>query len=53
MTDEEEHEEETTEGIWARSTAPQSPYSMGQVGTGMVIFVIGLVITFGIPIVLS
>ena len=53
MSDETEHEEETPEGIWTRSTAPQSPYSMGQVGTGMVIFVIGLVITFGIPLVLG
>ena len=53
MSDEEEHEGDTTEGIWARSTAPQSSYSMGQVGTGLVIFVIGLLITFGIPMVLS
>lgn len=50
MTEEDATEDE---GIWARSTAPQSPYSMSQVGTGIVIFVIGLLITFGIPLVLS
>lgn len=53
MSDEESPVEDTAAGIWARSTAPQSSYTMGQVGTGLVIFVIGLVITFGIPLVLG
>lgn len=52
MSDEEEHEEETPAGIWARTTAPQSPYSMSQVGAGLVIFVVGLMITFGVPMML-
>ncbi len=50
MTDEDATE---ADGIWTRSTAPQSPYSMSQVGTGIVIFVIGLLITVGIPLVLT
>lgn len=35
-----------------RSTAPQSEYTTGQVGYGFVVLAIGLVITFGLPLVL-
>ncbi|MFB6164534.1 MAG: hypothetical protein ABEJ31_05195 [Haloarculaceae archaeon] len=31
-----------------RSTAPQSPYTMGQVGFGVVVLLVGLALTFGI-----
>ena len=48
MTD--EAPSDSQEGIWARSTAPQSPYTMTQVGTGIVIFGIGLVVTVGLPL---
>lgn len=40
------------EGVWTRSTAPQSPYGMRQVGIGIVIFAIGIAITVGIPLVM-
>ncbi|WP_424019498.1 DUF7550 family protein [Halorientalis pallida] len=35
-----------------RSTAPQSDYTMSQVGFGFVVLVIGLAVTFGIPFLL-
>ncbi|MFB6179377.1 MAG: hypothetical protein ABEI77_06605 [Halorientalis sp.] len=35
-----------------RSTAPQSDYTMSQVGFGLVVFVIGVAITFGLPLVI-
>lgn len=40
-------------GIWARATAPQTPYSGRQVGIGLIVFVVGVVVTFGIPLVLT
>lgn len=36
-----------------RSTAPQSDFTMGQVGTGFVVLAIGLVLTVGIGIALA
>ena len=36
-----------------RSTAPQSDYTMGQVGLGLVILAIGVAVTFGLPLVLG
>ena len=53
MTDDEaetESEPEEDAGIWARTTAPQSPYTLGQVGTGFVVLAIGLAIGFGLPL---
>lgn len=35
-----------------RSTAPQSEYSMTDVGIGAVIALVGVLITFGIPLAL-
>ncbi len=35
-----------------RSTAPQSDYTMGQVGFGTVVFLVGVAITFGLPLLL-
>lgn len=40
-------------GIWARATAPQTPYSGRQVGIGLIVFVVGVAVTFGIPLVLT
>jgi len=40
-------------GIWARTTAPQSPFTSAQVGTGLVVLVIGLLITFGLGVLLG
>jgi hypothetical protein len=35
-----------------RTTAPQSPYSMKQVGIGFAVLLIGLLVAFGIPLLL-
>lgn len=35
-----------------RSTAPQSEFSAGQVGAGALVTLVGLVITFGLPLLL-
>jgi hypothetical protein len=36
-----------------RSTAPQSAYAMSQVGVGLVVLLVGLVIVFGLPLALA
>jgi hypothetical protein len=33
-----------------RSTAPQSEFTMSQVGFGFVVLVVGLAVTFGLPL---
>lgn len=35
-----------------RRTAPQSEYTMGQVGVGAVVALVGLLVTFGVPLAL-
>jgi hypothetical protein len=35
-----------------RTTAPQSPYTMRQVGIGFAILLVGLLIAFGLPLLL-
>lgn len=51
MTDDAAESEDA--GIWARSTAPQSEFTMGQVGTGLVVLAIGLLVAFGLPVLLG
>ena len=36
-----------------RSTAPQGAYTMGQVGVGIVVLLVGLVVVFGLPLTLA
>ncbi|WP_246987692.1 DUF7550 family protein [Halorientalis marina] len=36
-----------------RSTAPQSDYSMSDVLTGFVVMLVGVAITFGVPLLLA
>ncbi|MEF8829399.1 MAG: hypothetical protein V5A49_10205 [Haloarcula sp.] len=36
-----------------RSTAPQSAFTMSQVGTGLGVLLVGLVVTFGIALALA
>lgn len=36
-----------------RETAPQSPYSGRDVGVGAVVALVGLLVTFGIPLALT
>ncbi len=35
-----------------RSTAPQSDYTLGQVGFGLVVLLVGVAVTFGLPALL-
>lgn len=42
-----EHAPEESEGLY-RVTAPMQEYSMSQVGTGVVVLLVGLVLTFGL-----
>lgn len=39
--------------IWARTTAPQSAFTTSQVGTGFVVLAIGLLVAFGLPLLLA
>lgn len=39
--------------LWERLTAPQSSYSMRQVGIGVLVLLVGAAITFGIPLFLG
>lgn len=36
-----------------RQTSPMRPFTTGQVGIGFVVLVVGLVVTFGLPLVFS
>jgi|GEM_PF-3531628 len=40
-------------GIWARTTAPQSAFTIGQVGTGLLVLALGLLVAFGLPLFLG
>lgn len=52
MTD--EHAETgDAEGIWARTTAPQSGFTTRQVGIGILVLALGLLITVAIPLLLG
>lgn len=42
-----------TEPIWERSTAPQSSYTAREIGIGVAVFLVGLLIAFGVPVALA
>lgn len=42
--------EESTPTHAGRTTAPQQPYSMRQVGTGIVVLAVGLVVAYLLPL---
>ena len=46
-------ESEEAAGIWARTTAPQSAFTSSQVGTGLVVLAVGLLVAFGLPLLLG
>jgi hypothetical protein len=53
MTGEDEQGHEDTDAPDVepgRETAPQSPYSMRQVGIGFAVLAVGLAVTFAIPL---
>lgn len=39
--------------VWARETAPQSPYTMRQVGIGLAVLVALAVVAFALPLALA
>lgn len=39
--------------VWARETAPQSAYTLRQVGIGLVVFVILAIVAFGVPLAMT
>lgn len=41
------------EGIWARTTAPQSPYTVREVAIGLLVLAVGVVVAFGLPLLLA
>lgn len=41
------------EDVWARDTAPQTPYTMRQVGIGLAIAVVVAAVAFGVPLLLG
>ncbi|WP_122090707.1 DUF7550 family protein [Halalkalicoccus subterraneus] len=47
-----EKETETKHPLAERTTAPQSPYTTKQAGIGVAVLVVGLLVTFGIPVLL-
>ena len=38
--------------VWARETAPQSPYTTREVTVGLVVFAVAAVVAFAVPLVL-
>lgn len=46
-------EEPSVDPIWDRTTAPQSPFTTRDVGIGFLILLIGLIVIFGIPILIG
>lgn len=49
-TDHEGHDHHPHESVAERSTAPQSDYTGRDVTAGVIIALVGLLITFGVPI---
>lgn len=39
--------------VWARETAPQSPYTTREVAIGLVVFAIAAVVAFVVPLLLA
>lgn len=48
-----DHSPNRTDDLWARSTAPQSSYTGREIALGLVVFLIGTSIAFGLPLVLT
>ncbi|MDG5776367.1 hypothetical protein VB773_07920 [Haloarculaceae archaeon H-GB2-1] len=48
-----EHIDVPTDAPPLRSTAPQSDFTLGQVGVGLLVTIVGLVVTMGLPFVLA
>ena len=52
--DDEDHGDDEPQKEWdTRATAPQSPYSGRDVAVGAIVALIGVLITFGVPLALT
>ena len=52
MTDDDHAHEESDHGI-ERTTAPQAPYAGRHVAIGTVVALVGLLVVFGVPLLLA
>jgi hypothetical protein len=43
----------SSQGVWERSTAPQSSYTAREIGIGIAVFLVGTLVAFGVPIALA
>jgi hypothetical protein len=43
----------SSQGVWERSTAPQSSYTPREIGIGTAVFLVGVLVAFGIPVALA
>lgn len=52
---EDEAEKDEFDSVYetGRDTAPQGPYSMRDVGVGFAVALVGILVTFGIPLLLT
>jgi hypothetical protein len=41
------------QSVWERSTAPQSSYTAREIGIGIAVFLLGVLIAFGVPVGLA
>lgn len=53
MTESESLEEAYADDVWARETAPQSAYTMREVGIGLAVFAVVALVAFGVPLALA
>lgn len=49
----EQDDDEVAAPVTERTTAPQSAYTMGDVAFGAVVAFVGLLVTFGVPLLLA
>jgi hypothetical protein len=43
----------STQELWERSTAPQSSYTGREIGIGIAVFLVGLLVTLGTAVALA
>ena len=48
-----DHDTTSEDGIWARSTAPQSSYTGREIGIGIAVLLVGLLVAFALPAALA
>ncbi|MFB6157393.1 MAG: hypothetical protein ABEJ34_06085 [Haloferacaceae archaeon] len=53
MADHEDHDHHPHESDEGRVTSPMQEFDTGQVGVGLAVLVVGLAVTFGVPLLLA